>query len=63
MARIAKSELETSADCLLHLQDVLACLDRILPDSDPELANRIGLAAAHLQLVIDILDSAETPKP
>lgn len=47
--------------CVRHLRIVLRCFDGPLRQNHPEMSEKLDLAAANLQQVIDLIDQSETP--
>lgn len=52
------SELNDVDECVTALCHIQGCLDDVLPRLKPEHATTYALAAAHLQMVVDLLTGA-----
>lgn len=46
-------------ECLEMLRTILRCLDSIAATESPDYAGKVGIAIAHLQHAVDLLDEAE----
>ena len=56
MANMDEVPLASAAECVTLLRRVLHCLDEVLPAQMPEGDDRLALAGAYIQQVVDLLD-------
>lgn len=61
MTNDAGKPLQNAESCLVLLRQVMHCLDETLVQRFPDHADKLGLASAHLQHAIDLLDQTKTP--
>ena len=56
MPNMDDSPPASATECVTLLKRVLHCLDEVLPAQMPDEADRLALAGAYIQQVVDLLD-------
>lgn len=61
MTSSSDQPLASAEECVVMLHEVMHCLDEALVNLMPQHKRTLGLASAHLQHVIDLLEGTKAP--